>query len=631
MFTVKSVVLYKNQPALITEVGDKYTIEYATNSGKKKTETQKVRDKDIILLHGGQVNSILDVIEAANFLQNQKESLNNALLEAYELLDDETQKTSFDEIAGLIRDGFAPKESWAIYSFLKNSPQFEEIIENSNIFFKRRSQSEIDSIVQKQKEKEGEQEIKTAFLKRIKAKKIQLPEDSKFLQEIEAFALGKTNKSKILKECGISETEEKAHKLLLDVNFWPYYKNPYPMRWGLSTQSASEKLISPPQEERWELDTISYAIDNSWSNDPDDAIAFDGKYVWVHIADPASTVVKDSSIDIAARNRGATLYLPEGAARMLSEECLEDYALGLKDVSQALSFRLLLDENGSIEETSVFKTKIKVKRLTYEEADNLKDTPELKCLFEIAERNIKKREKTGCVNINLPEVHIKANFSEKNSEPTIEIEEIKNTTASSVVREFMLLAGEGAARFAFKNNIPFPFVSQDSSDIPKDLPQGLARDYKLRRSMRPRSVGVTPAAHAGLGLGMYSQVTSPLRRYSDLIAHQQLRAFLDGKDLIDKDTLLERISAGDAAASASIKAERKSNLHWTLCFLFNHKDWCGDGVVVEYRDKKATVLIPSLGLETQIICPQVALNEIIKVKVSKIDIPTLTVDFVQQN
>ena len=83
--------------------------------------------------------------------------------------------------------------------------------------------------------------------------------------------------------------------------------------------------------------------------DPDDAVAFDGKYLWVHIADPASAILPESPIDKAARARGATLYIPEGAARMLAEDSLEDYALGLTQKSRALSFRLLLNDDGTID------------------------------------------------------------------------------------------------------------------------------------------------------------------------------------------------------------------------------------------------------------------------------------------
>jgi exoribonuclease-2 len=450
------------------------------------------------------------------------------------------------------------------------------------------------------------------------------------MQEVEALVLGKTDKSKVLKEAGFSEKIEKAHKLLIDTGIWSYTKNPYPVRFDLSTQSATETLSSPPEdEERLEVDHIAYAIDNQFSNDPDDAIAFDGTYLWIHIADPASTVTPDSKIDIAARNRGATLYIPEGVARMLAEDCLADYALGLSEPakkSKALSFRIKLSENGTIEDINIFKTKVHVILLSYSEADEKKDSPELLPLFQIASRNIEKRKNAGAVFIEMPEVNIKVD-NEKN----VTITENQRTESSIVVRESMLLAGEAAARFAFKNELPFPYVSQDAPDLPKDVPNGLAGQYKLRRSMRSRSVSITPSSHMGLGLGMYSQVTSPLRRYSDLVAHQQLRAFIDGRTPLDKDAMLERIAAGDAASSNVTKADRASSLHWTLVYLTQNPEWTGDAICVELRGKQATFIIPSLAHETVIATNgKISLNDSVTVRAANINIPELKVDFIIQ-
>ena len=396
------------------------------------------------------------------------------------------------------------------------------------------------------------------------------------------------------------------------------------MRLGLSAKSATVSLGVPPEEERVRVAGVSYAIDSEWSTDPDDAIAFDGEFLWVHIADPASFVAPDSEIDKVARGRGATLYLPEGAARMLSEDCLEDYALGLREESRALSFKIKLGENGELEDCDVLRTIVNVKRLTYEKADELKETPELKPLFEIARRNAERRNKAGAVNISIPEVHISVDSETKQ----VSFESVAHCESGEVVREAMVLAGEGAARFAFKNNLPFPFISQDAPEIPKDIPEGLAGQFRLRKCMRKRNVNITPASHAGLGVGMYSQVTSPLRRYGDLLGHEQLRAFLKGEKLIDKDTMLMRMSEGDAAMQASKKAERNSRTHWTLVYLLQHPEWQGEAICVDKQAGRALYFISELGMETVIggEAP-VELNETVTLKVGKIDLPNLEVAF----
>ena len=84
-----SVVLYKNQPAIVNDRdGDKYIIKFctqpATPGGKKAVYgEQKVREKDVVLLHEGPCTS-LEAVLACDC--GGAEALNAKLLEAYELL-----------------------------------------------------------------------------------------------------------------------------------------------------------------------------------------------------------------------------------------------------------------------------------------------------------------------------------------------------------------------------------------------------------------------------------------------------------------------------------------------------------------------------------------------------------------
>lgn len=636
-FDKSSVVIYKNLPAVTGESeGEKFTVKWCVLWGKpdgKKNNyaEQKVREKDVVLLCSKAASSVDSLLETADSLldaESEKgKELENQINEIYELLqsDDETKEkaVSFAELSGLIRGEVRADESWAVYSALKKGFKFAEKTENGEVRFAPRPEEEIKALSEKADEKARAEKLREEFIKRLKTKDI-LPEDAKYMGDVESLALGQTDRSRTMHEAGFSESPEKAHRLLLDTKIWDITRNPYPVRAGLSAKSASLGLGKPLDEERVKIEGTAYAIDAQWSTDPDDAIAFDGKYLWVHIADPAGFVSPDSDIDKMARGRGATLYLPEGAARMLSEDCLEDYALGLKEESFALSFKILLNENGDIEDCDVLRTVVNVKRLTYEKADELKDTPEMKPLFDIAERNLARRTKNGAVSISIPEVHIDVNPETK----SVVFTPVNHTESSGVVREAMLLAGEGAAKYAFKNNIPFPFISQEIGDIPNGLPDGLAREFRLRKCMRKRIVSVSPSNHAGLGLGMYSQVTSPLRRYGDLISHMQLRSFIKGEPLIDKDTMLLRMSEGDAAAQATKKAERNSRLHWTLVYLLQNPDWKGEAVCVDKQMKQALYFIPSLGMEAVVAgTAPVELNETVTLSVSKIDLPLLQVVF----
>lgn len=644
MIKVNSLVIYKNNAALVTEdAGNgKFTVKYrstpATQTKPAVYSTQNVRTKDIILLHEGPVTSLEKVLEFSEkecpkeddmYKLDQNNQIFLKLAECYELLDSDDESRSaeygFEELTSLFYGTPKADETWGLYCSIKNTLFFMQNLKaqmEGKILFTLRTKEEMDTMVKKANEKGMEAQIRAEFIERLKKRKL-LPEDSIFMGDVEALAQGKTDKSRTMHDANLKESPEKAHKLLLETGLWDITRNPYPLRWGLSTKSATEGLSSPPEEDRTEIPGFSYAIDNEGSTDPDDAVAYDGKYLWVHIADPASTVIPDSSIDKAACQRGATLYIPEGAARMLCEDCLEDYALGLKEKSRALSFRILLNSEGGIEECQVMKTIVNVKRLTYQEADKIKDSDELKPLFDIARKNIERRSKSGAVQITMPEIQIRLEGEEKK----VVITNHPHTESSEMIREMMLLAGEGAAKFAFRNNIPFPFVSQEAPTIPEDIPEGLAGQFRLRRCMRKRNVGVTPGMHSGLGLALYSQVTSPLRRYSDLIAHQQLRAFIDGKKLMDKDTMLMKISEGDAGAMAAKKAERNTNMHWTLVYLLQNPDWTGEAICVDNTQKLPQFSIPSLALETYIGITGISLNEKISVKVLKIDLSELSVEF----
>ena len=626
-----SVVLYKNSVAVVNEIeADKYIIKYcsqpASPSGKKAVYIeQKVREKDLVVLHEGPVSSLEKLLSFSD------EKMNNQIEEVYELLQSdsttENQPLSFEEISEYARNAFAADESWAFYSALLNDVHFAlstEDFKNGKIVFIPRSQEEIKQINQKKYEKEHESEIKAAFFERLKSRKLDLPSDAKYMGEVEAFALCKTEKSKVLAEAKIPQTVEKAHQLLIETGIWDITKNPYPTRYGFSFDSAREQLGKMPQEERLVLNDVAYAIDGENSTDPDDAVSFDGKYLWVHVADPASSVEPDSSIDIAARDRGTTLYIPEGASRMLCESCLEDYALGLKNPSNALSFRIQLDEESQIVDCDVFKTSINVKRLTYAQAEQQKDSSELKVFFELARKNKIRREKNGAVTIQMPEVNI---FVDKNTKK-VTVEPDVKYESNEMVAECMILAGEAVARFAFKNQIPFPFVSQEKPDFPDNIPQGWAGNFAKIKCMRKRSVGITPAPHAGLGVSFYSQVTSPLRRYGDLIAHQQLRAFIDKRHLLGKDEMLERVAAGDAASIAAKKASRFSDTHWKLVYLLQNPDNEYEGFCIDKRGNDALFLIPQLDMQTTMKnCMQIGLNESKMLKIKKVDIPTQTADF----
>jgi exoribonuclease-2 len=346
------------------------------------------------------------------------------------------------------------------------------------------------------------------------------------------------------------------------------------------------------------------------------------------VADPSSVIGIDSPPEREARGRGATLYIPEGNVLMLAEETLTEFALGLTEISPALTFKMTLNANGEIENTEIFPSTVKVKRLTYQEADELTGTAEaalLENLQLIAERNLKRRTAAGAVSIDLPETRISLDRGQVAIEPVIRYR------SSETVRECMLLAGEGAGIWAMQRNVPIPYIEQDMAETPNAILPGMAGSYQLRRCMKPRILSVKPGLHCGLGLDIYTQVTSPLRRYTDLLSHIQIRGFLRNGDLLPADEVAARMFAGEAAALAVTQAERASRSHWTMVYLAGKKDSVWEAVALEKKGARWALVIPAIGLETQAaIRKDIAPNDKLNLILKSVNIPALEAVFIAE-
>jgi exoribonuclease-2 len=663
MFREKCLVAYKAKPAVITAIGDK--IDISVLGGEKL----RVREKDIELIHPGPLDA------SANALAAAAEPLDGEIRDAWELLgagDDPAALLTLKELAELVYGDYSPRTAWAAYSVLREGVYFT----GSPGAISPCGGSAVEASEQKRDGKLRDALEREEFLLRIRANTpiLPKPEDSpdyqatgrytdspgggptdlRFLQDVEALAWGKSGKSRTLKELGRPETPEEAHRLLLSWGVWTSWVNPYPPRFGVSSVSAKEAVPPPPAEGRVDLTSLrSYAIDNAYSADPDDAVSVEGpdqqgRYtLYVHVADPAASVLPGSPADLEARGRGATLYLPEGPARMLGEEALARFALGPTGalsplpacerpagISPALSFRLALLPGGVPENVEIFPSMVKVIRLSYEEADRIvaaraeagggPDTAsDLAALAGLGGANTARRVKAGAVMIDLPEAHIDVDIPGRR----IAVEPNVSGIAAAMVRECMLLAGEAAARWASSRALPFPYVCQEAGDLPGNPLPGPAGSWQLRRCMRPRTLSAKPGPHAGLGLDEYTQVTSPLRRYTDLLAHQQIRAALgigaySGRASLSEDDLLPALAAGEAASAATVRAERASRGHWLAVYLSGMKDSQWEAVVLEKKGAFAAVIIPALGLETQVSLKDgMELNNLAKLALVSVKIP----------
>ncbi|MBK8899617.1 MAG: RNB domain-containing ribonuclease [Anaerolineaceae bacterium] len=593
-FQTDNFVLYKNQAARVTNVAAK-KINIVLQDGTAVS----VRPKDIELLHPGPLRSFGELGKPQG-----------ELLTAWELLAGET--ISLEELSELAYDYFTPATAWAIWQAVNDGLHFSGTIEEIAVHTAEQVAAEKEA----RAAKAAEAAAWETFAGRVQQGKY-AAEDGRFLQEIAAVAMGQQERSQVLRNLNQSETPENAHALLLKLGYWDESVNPYPSRIGVTTSQPNLPIPDLPAEERRDLTHLTaLAIDDAGSSDPDDALSWDNGRLWVHIADVAAVVTPGSAIDLEARARGANLYLPEGTIYMLPEALTDLLALGRRDSSPALSFGLDVLPDGTFTNLEIVPSIVRVTRLSYDEAQTRLDESPFRELLAIAQAYEQRRVANGAVQIDLPEVKIRLN-----DEGEVEIRPLPALQSRDLVREAMLMTGEAVAQFAQQHHIPIPYTTQDA---PNEVVEGStpSANFARRKTMSGSQPGSTPGRHAGLGLDQYAQATSPLRRYLDLVVHQQLRAFLRGEPILDEQAVMERVGAAYAVSGDVRYAERLSNGHWTAVYLLRHPGWTGEGIVIDQRGKRDLVLLPTLGTETSIYQKEpTPLDSTVQVKLQSVDLP----------
>jgi len=282
----------------------------------------------------------------------------------------------------------------------------------------------------------------------------------------------------------------------------------------------------------------SYTVDSKETKEIDDAISFDkvgnNYLIGVHITDLGSYLPIDSQLDREAFQRVSTIYLETGEIPMLPPELSHNKLSLVKgELRPALSALFTYSPEFELLEKRLILSKLSVtNKVSYDELDNIikqskKETlSDFNTLKRLTDQLRNKRFEAGAIEINRPEIEI----SVINDEITLKTTN-QRSISRKIISELMILMNTTVAEFAATNNIPFIYRIQEMPN--EDYKHYLQPDYydpimndKLIRLLRPSNLSSLPSKHYGLGLDYYSQSTSPLRRYFDLLTQRQITSFL---------------------------------------------------------------------------------------------------------
>ena len=349
-------------------------------------------------------------------------------------------------------------------------------------------------------------------------------------------------------------------------------------------------------------------IDGADSRDFDDAVYCEKNAnvyrLFVAIADVAHYVPLNSALDLAARERGNSVYFPRRVIPMLPEKLSNNLCSLNPNVDRlVLVCQMQIGARGKIQNYRFFEAVIhSKKRYTYDEVFELlksKNTPQnIQNLNAVYNALKIARARRFALDFDLNEVKIV--FNQKNKIEAI-LPYIRND-AHKIIEECMLAANVCAALYLKNDKTLFRIhekpalkkleslnlflnylglkLNGGDSPTPKDY-QNLITEIKKRedfeilqlmilRSLQKAVYSVDNVGHFGLAYEHYTHFTSPIRRYSDLTIHRLIKNKLNkNKNKLNID--LENIALHCSFTEKEAEEASREVIHYLKCQFMSDK------------------------------------------------------------
>lgn len=295
----------------------------------------------------------------------------------------------------------------------------------------------------------------------------------------------------------------------------------------------------------------------------------------VHIADVTHYVPHGSPLDLEARERATSAYLPDRVIPMLPERLSNGIcSLNPGEDRLCMTVDLYLDASHALVAHDIYPAVMRSDaRLDYGQAQDILDgraegtgiearllaelAPRIKAADELARARSASRAKTGGLEFRTKEAKL---VLDETGEP-VDVIVRQKTDATMLIEEAMVFANEVVARHlevreypcAFRDHEPPPadgiaglipvfqefkwftpgmarrLAMADPHAIQEVLAAAAGRveetlvSTMLLRSMSRAVYSLENLGHYGLGLDSYCHFTSPIRRYPDLMVHRVLK------------------------------------------------------------------------------------------------------------
>ncbi len=389
-------------------------------------------------------------------------------------------------------------------------------------------------------------------------------------------------------------------------------------------EEVSDKDFADIKHQRKDIrDLPLVTIDGEDARDFDDAVYCQPldkgrNRLIVAIADVSSYVTEQSPLDQEAWQRGTSVYFPNNVIPMLPE-VLSNGLCSLKPKVNRLCFvcDMEISASGEIERYDFYQAVMySHARLTYTqvaaliEGDNQASgiEPDLHesilDLYSLSQKLGANRRESGTIEFEIPEPVIV--FDEQRKIDRIIARERNN--AHRLIEECMLAANICASLMLSDSDLVGIYRVHEAPDEdkvadtrsflrqfklllgggdqpqPKDFSEIIIKindpaiskiaQIALLRSMKQARYATENEGHFALNFDSYTHFTSPIRRYSDLLVHRQIRRLLDNPGAKDNDQkFIEFEKSAEQASMTERRAEAASRevIQWLKCEFMSHK------------------------------------------------------------
>lgn len=369
-------------------------------------------------------------------------------------------------------------------------------------------------------------------------------------------------------------TQNDIDALIIDFGF----KEEFPIQVIEEANKFSKQISKADTKNRIDLRNLeTFTIDPIDAKDLDDAVSLEYKedmyHLYVHTANPSHYIKVSSPIFKEALKRAFSIYPTTDVIPMLPEL----FSSGICSLNEdgdklALTCKMDIDKNGILKDFNIFKSIIHSnKQMDYDtvneflkDSSNLEYLPFTKTLLKMSELSHilqKNKANRGALSLESEE---KQFILDLNKEPT-EIIEKEQGEAQQIIENFMLLANETIAKYAYYLGLPYIYRNHEKPTMQKtlnlkqnlvqkgyfiqkignidnpeilqhflnNLLKGKTKDEKkvicevVLKSMSRAFYDDKNIGHYGLALDCYGTFTSPARKCSDLLNHMIIEEFLD--------------------------------------------------------------------------------------------------------